>query len=538
VTANLALLLKVFSASADFLPYGALLCKAVLSYSIAKRFNRSLSAPAHKESVISPILRLLTEIVRYDEGAHAKAVYAKRDFTLDAKILGRNIALWRDAKGDLDLEKRKPSIRVNAVRYLLAHLTYQDELAKIEILSNTNVVRAVFDHLHADPPFLIFEILEVMKNHVFQDKAIPRHVKSRILTGKTLSSIASLYRYELAEGVLPEGQKAPDELTHDFLRLVCTSPAYGVMLPSHGFYPPVNEEDDLDMAVEETTELVTEIGLDPLETLDGKGRIRNIILSEFIRNLRPYASTLQQELVCAIFAASPELIANYFHYKESFSYDPKLTSTWIGYSSFLYRTIELAVPSYLGGRRTYREYPPATSVVIQSILPQPLTQQVLVKCVNNNSDVVNFFAVRVLTVAFQKLRLVLEEYNSAATARSPRLWEQGAQRLVAEFCQRCPPMKSIILAFRRPAFQRDMMREAITRLLRLYYEVTPQVALEEKFDVSVPLCNALAQAEKQTEAPEDKAFRVMELEHWIQIARHSPSMRWWQKNSKLVTLHA
>jgi nucleolar pre-ribosomal-associated protein 1 len=175
------------------------------------------------------------------------------------------------------------------------------------------------------------------------------------------------------------------------------------------------------------------------------------------------------------------------------------------------------------------------SVVIQSILPQPLTQQVLVKCLNSSSDLVNLFAIRILIVAFQKLRFVLHEYNTALSGGSSQSWQQGSERLVADFCQRCPSMKAIIQVFRRPTFQKDMMREAIVKLIRLYFEVTPQVALQEKFDVSVPLCNALMQAGQPADAPEDKAFRVMELEHWMQIARHSSSMRWWQKSSKFST---
>jgi nucleolar pre-ribosomal-associated protein 1 len=76
------------------------------------------------------------------------------------------------------------------------------------------------------------------------------------------------------------------------------------------------------------------------------------------------------------------------------------------------------------------------------------------------------------------------------------------------------------------------MREAVVRLLRLYYEVTPQVALQEKFDVSIPLCNALIEAEDSQITADDRALRVLELEHWIKMARYSPTMRWWQKSSK------
>lgn len=529
-TAILALLTKACARSADLLEYGTLICKTVLQTSVSKRLNRSLSAPSSKENVISPTLRLLTEITRFNEGAHAKAVYAKRDFTLDARILARNIGLWGKTT-DVEVEKRKPSIRTHAVRYFLTHMMYQDELAKTEILSNTNVVRGVFDHVHADSPVLISEIFHVMTIHVFQDKTIMRNTKSRILTGKTLSHIASLYRYEVEE-TTPEGQKAPDEVAHKFLCLVCTSPAYGVMLPSNGFYPPMNEDEDGDAIMDDPVD-VNAIAGEAVEGPDGPGRVRNIILGEFVQTLRPHASILQQELVIAIFKACPELVAPYFHSKEAFSYDPKLTATWIGYSSFLYQSIELPVPERLGGTRSYRESPPSASVVMQIILPQPLTQAVLVKCMNSSSDLINVFVIRLLIVAFNKLREVLQEYAIACSTRSSQAWEHGRKRLIAEFCQRCPSVRTVMLAFKRPAFQKVMMREAVVRLLRMYFEVIPQVALQENFDVSVPLCNALTQAAKPAGAPEEKAFRILELEHWMQIARHSSSMRWWQKTSRL-----
>jgi nucleolar pre-ribosomal-associated protein 1 len=491
-----------------------------------------LSAPPSKENLISPVLRLLTEITRFNEGAHAKAVYSRRDYTLEPKILGRNIALWRDAKGDVELEKRKPSIRVNALRYLLAHLAHQDELAKKEILANANIIRAIFDHLHADPPFLILEILDSLKSHVFEDRTIPRHTKSRILNGKTLSSISSLYRYQAPENAATENQKAPDEIAHEFLCMVCTDPAYGVMLPSNSFYPRSNEEDDGAAAVEDALDPAVEFGIDSLEDLEVGNHVRNIILSEFVQTLKPYANILQQELLVIILKACPELVPNYFLHKETFQYDPKLTSTWIGYSSFIYTVIELPVPKYFGAPSGFRGYPPPVASVIQSILPAPLTQQALVKCLNSSSDMVNLIAIRILVVAFHKLRSVLERYNAASSALSSSLWRNGANRLKDEFCLRCPPMKTVITTFRQPKFQKNMMREAVVRLLRLYYEVTPQVALQEKFDVSIPLCNALIEAEDSQITADDRALRVLELEHWIKMARYSPTMRWWQKSSK------
>ncbi|PSN61923.1 hypothetical protein BS50DRAFT_560853 [Corynespora cassiicola Philippines] len=533
LTAMLALLFKVFASHADFLEYGSLLARTILKPSVARRLVRSLSAATNKENVIAPALRLLIELTKFNEGAHAKAVYARKDFTFEPKILARNIGMWKESKGETSVElHRKPSVRTTAVRYLLTHLKYQDEHIKAEILSNTQITRSLLDNLHTDPPFLIFEIFEVLKNHVFQDKAIPRNVKSRMLNGRALSHIASLYRYELTEGLLGEGEKAPDELAHEFLCLICTSPAYGVMLPSSGLYPPRDEDGEGDAPMEDAADYDAEFGLDLIE--EKTHRIRNVILADFIQTLRPYSNRLQQDLVTTIFKACPELVADYYTKKVDFNYDPKLTATWIGFSALIYQTIELPVPEFLGGRKGYRDYPPPISTMMPSILPQPLTQAVLTRCLNHSADLIQFFAVRVLIVAFNKLRSVLQELSYANTRKPSNAWQIASNRLVAEFCKRCPLIKTVILAWKTPAFQQKVMkREAITRLLSLYYEVTPQVALRERFDVSLPLCNALKVVEKHTEASEDSALHVIELEHWMKIARLSPSMRWWQKNKTL-----
>ena len=87
-------------------------------------------------------MRLLIELTKFNEGAHAKAVYARKDFTFEPKILARNIGMWKESKGETSVElHRKPSVRTTAVRYLLTHLKYQDEHIKAEILSNTQITR-------------------------------------------------------------------------------------------------------------------------------------------------------------------------------------------------------------------------------------------------------------------------------------------------------------------------------------------------------------------------------------------------------------
>ncbi|OCL14143.1 hypothetical protein AOQ84DRAFT_309448 [Glonium stellatum] len=532
VTALLALLLKVLSRELEFREYGISLCKTILQQSQVKLFGRSLSIHSNKEFIISPSLRLLTEVVSFDGGLLARQVYAKREYTFDARTLARNLGLWKASSEHNAEESRKPSVRSNAVRYLLAHLKYQDEGGKSDILKQGNVLRALFEHINTDPPALAVELLDVVKNHVMLDKSISRKSKSYVLAERNLTSIARLYKSQPADEPPSELRKLPDAAAHEFLLLVCTSPEMGIMLPSFGWYPPGMEKDDHDESRDPEDDVVFGIGFGSTSKYEKKVPIRNIVLAQFAQSLRPYANVLEQELLLAIFKSSPELVADYFSKKSTFAFDPKLTATWIGYSSFLFSTIQLPVPQYLGRRLEYSSYPPPTPIVIESVLPQPLSQKVLTRCLNQTSELVTFFAVRILTVAFQKLEHVLKEFKRAS-ADGSSLWEQASQRLVTEFCQRCPQMSVAMSAFRNTSANNIMQREAVTRLLALYYRIVPQIALNEKFDISIPLSTALVPTEGSDETHSEREVRLLEIEHLVQIARFSPNMRWWQKPETL-----
>ncbi|KAF2143907.1 uncharacterized protein K452DRAFT_247410 [Aplosporella prunicola CBS 121167] len=533
VVSVLALLLKTLSTHVDLQEPGLQLCRTILQPAQLKLVSRGLSAPKHKEHVISPCLRLLTEVVSFDGGAVSKQVYSKRDFTFDAKILARNLGIRRSAE-DAAKDRRKPAVRTNAVKYLLANFRLQNEGVKMDILKQGLVLKALFDHIRDDPPEVATEILQVVKSHIIADKEIPRSSKSHVLNDRALASIACLYRVEQAEDDSEE--KSLDVVAHQFLLQVCTSSESGVLVPSSGWYPPGTDKDLEKDDQQEVEDSNINLGLDSLEWYEryrGRVIIRNPTLATFMQGLRPHGNKLEQELVLAIFDACPELFADYFFKKTNFPFDPKLTATWIGYSSFLFSAIQLHVPHFLGRKDSYATVPPPVSIVIENLLPQPLTQKALTRCLNQNSDLITFFAIRLLTIAFQKLELVLQEFKKASSKQQHTLWDQAAERLVSEFTQRCPKMKDVISAFRNTNEENLMQREAATRLLSMYYVVIPQVALDEKFDVSMALATALHRVEKQAVSGEEGGVQLLELGHLVQIARHAPDMRWWQKPESL-----
>lgn len=531
----MAQLLKAIATDIELREHGLGICRSVLKQEQVKLVSWSLSAPKHKEFVISPALRLLTEIVSFDGGTAARQLYSKRDFTFDAQVLARNLSLRKSfSKGNED-GRQHPTVRSNAVRYLLANLKFQNEGAKADILKQFSVVNALFDGIQDDAPPLIVEILKVLKSNVIQDTTLSRTVKGHVFSERNLNSLCQLYRADQFAESASENEKSVEDIAHEFMVLVCTQSEAGVLRLSAGWYPSRRETDITEQDFDVFRE--RRIGLD-LDGVDGYDEsaarlpVRNSTLADFLQTLRPYKSTRERELFLAILGAAPELVANYFPQRKTFPFDPKLTATWIGYASTLFEVVQLAVPQFFGKKDGYGDIPPPLPIVIENLLPRPLTQKSLTSCLNQASNLIRLFAVRIITIAFQKLREVLKGYSQAASGGS-KAWEMAASRLLSEFGRRCPKMNDVVTAFRRTKRENLVEREAATRLLSLYYEVTPQVALDEKFDISVALASTLQELYRSDPSGDANGLKFLELDHLLRIARHSPGVSWWKRPEAL-----
>ena len=524
IPAVLALLLKTISNLIDFREFGIQLCKTLMRKDQIKLFDRGLTANKTKEFLISPCVRLLTEVVSFDGGSSARRLYLQRDVTF--KRLDIFLSMRKKSPDTAPEDPRKPSVRQNALRYILANLRLQDQNAKGDILSQPKLIRAVFQDIRDDSANMIHEILSTIKKSVALDATLSRTVKSRLFTDWTLTRIAGLYGFEEDETLL-DGRPAVQDSAHAFLLFICTTIDHGVLVPQSGWYPPGTDVPSNDPDTEETP-----LGVDQ-QTWHGrytdKVPVRNTTLALFIQGLRPYASTSQRELILAIFQIAPELVADYFFKKKSFSYDPKLSATWIGYSAFLFSVAQLRVPD-----RNLINIPPPVSIVIENILPQPLTQKALTRCLNQNTSLITFFAASLLIASFSKLESVLLLFHPEE--RPDTVWEHARVRLKAEFCKRSPELKHVVAAFRSCPKDSVMLREALLRLLAMYYKYIPQVALDEKFDISIALSHTLHGIELTKEDLENKGVRMMELDHLLEIAHRSPDMQWWQKPGQSMNI--
>ncbi|KAK7752030.1 hypothetical protein SLS62_005993 [Diatrype stigma] len=531
----LALLLKIISGHVDLVPYGLGICRTLLQKRQQELIAKNLSADKGKDFIISPTLRLLREVVCLDGGALAAPVFRARNNTF--KSLARNLGLRYLGEGIEDV--KRPSVRTNAIHFLLSCLRLLHVEAKRDLLFQKDIVAALMRHLRDDPPHLLYAILDTVRACVVLDKKLSKDVKIKLLNSHSLTRIASLYGYAHDKAVPKDdsdsNRPSVEEAAHDFLIAACTDPAAGILRSQHGYYPEGINPDSILLGSNITNPL--DLGIDSIPWMnkfEDDVPVRNSLLAEFIQTLRPWSNMKQSELLITIFEAAPELIAQYFSHKKSFSFEPKLSATWIGYAALLYNVIQLPIPAYFGHSGGYAQAPPPIAVVIGNIVPAPMTLKVMTRCLANKSGLISFYAIRMLVLALQKLSQALTMYREASSSEDS-LWSEAARRLVDDFYQSIPDIKDIITHYRTISEDDLLQREATSRLLQLYYEVTPQLALRAKFDVSPMLLASIQKAEASDGVGEDSIMALMELEHLCTIARYSPGMRWFARASGTST---
>ena len=522
IAAVLALFLKVTSTHFEFRDYGNQLCQALLEEDNFRLFDRAFSARKLKGHIISPCLRLLTQIVAYDGGAAAKLVWQRRHV---AFLRLEIFLIMREEKPDgLKQSSHKPSVRDNALRYLFANLRLQSAAAKAGILTlgHGKLARALFHGLGNDSPAILVELLNVFQKHVITDMSLPRNVKGALFREEVLAHIANLYNYN-DDPNATESSPSVRQATHTFMLCLCTSPESGLLETSEP-----SRACGMECATDEPSSS-TPILKKPdggRNTLSSSNSSRT--LSNFLQGLRPYANLLEKELVLAVFKAAPEMIADYFQKKKSFPFEPKLTATWIGFANFLLSVMLLPIPTQYtqGLELDSNEASINANKLVENLFPPPLSQKSLTRCLNQSVDLIAFLAVRIMTIAFQKLESLLNlfsvRYKDGGLSSKPSRVRTVA-RVVDRFRARCPEIRHVIAGFRRSRNRNSLQREAFSGLLVYYYRLIPQSALEEKFDISVALSTAFL----EYEASSNDISNTWELQNLLSIARYSQDMHWW-----------
>ncbi|KAL7949845.1 ribosome 60S biogenesis N-terminal domain-containing protein [Trichoderma barbatum] len=521
VAVVLALVLNVVSDSLELVKHGLGICQSLVQDRQLKSISKNLSSDKTKGFIISPTLRLLREAVSLDGGAYARRIVRAKTFTFAS--LGRNLEIGNT--GDSQGDSRKASVRTNAVRFFLSCLKFLHSDGRKELLSQKELLSHLTFMIKSDPSSLVVEILDSLKTHVLADSKISRDIKFKCFNTKSLMRILALYSYSNSTESESEVDRV-SEKAHEFLMYVCTNPGAGILYPSTGLYPKeTNEEFSVQLAKQKGS---AHGSMAKDDTYRDGVPVFNFVLSEFAAKLRPWSSMKHSQLLTAIFEAAPELIANYFFNNQSFTFEPKLTMTWIGYASFLFDTMKIPLPASFGDKTRFALGPPPTAVLLDNILPLPLNQKVMIRCLSPNSNLTSFFATRMLVEALEKLSVAIKLHEEGFRATDAR-WSEAARRLVDAFCRRIPDMKEIVRSYKGIPGENALHKAMASRLLLLYYEMIPQVALAANFDVSPFFVNVLRSLQDGNSDQQHDGFREMELENLVSMASYSPGMRWFSR---------
>lgn len=468
-------------------------------------------------------------MVTFDGGAVARQLYLRRYITF--KRLEVFLTPNKAQEGP-DGETKKSTLRRNAQQYLLANLRVQHASEKGDIIEQHKITRSFLEYVRKDPRERVLEIIKAIERDVVQDANLSRKSKSKFFNRHNLERLVTLYGYDReSDEPNPDGVIIANEI-HRIMMNVCKTAGLGVLLPETGWYPSGADPETLPADDDASIEL----GLDSPIYVDKYREnvpVRNGSLSFLIQCLRPDQDSLQIELLVTIFKVAPELVADFFSRKTMFTSDPKATPSWMAESAFLFSAVQLPVPVNCGWKDKLPILPPPVSIAIENILPRPLSQKTMTRCLNMNAEVITLFAIRILAVAFGKLRDTLKIFQ-ADHGQSQLFWNQATSKLLAEFSRRCPTVKDVILLFRRTDKEDLTQQEALAELLTYYYEVMPDIALEENFDVSLVLVDVLKRLEAPEISADDSDSLLGQLQSILQIAQQLASLRWWQKPGNML----
>ncbi|KPI39066.1 Nucleolar pre-ribosomal-associated protein 1 [Cyphellophora attinorum] len=521
VPAALAQFFRTINNELDFREFGLSLCHSLLKTDQVRLIERGLSAPKHKDFLISPCLRLLTEILSFDAGAVAANVFSRRD------ILFKRLDVLMDAQARQrqETDRRKPTVRRNAQRLLLAMLRYLDNEAKSELITQGRVLYSCVRNLLLDGGDIVRDVLKTFRLSLFTPE-LQKLVKSRFLNAGNLQLFAQLYDYPEEEADAGLDVLTVRQAVHEFLLTICTSTG-AALIPQTGWYPP---EYDLPDFQADDADSGIDLGLDsPYQSEDyiTGAPVKNTNISMFLQKLSPSSDVLHSDLMLKTFGAAPELVADYFIKRPKPLGAPTDDNAWVGHFGFLYSIVELPLPPFSshGDRRPLT--PPPTSVVVESILPRPLDRATLTSFLKKNEDLTVISACRVVTVALQKLQSALATFKDGLSR--PQLWSQAATRLTRVVAERVPVYGEIVAALQKTAKDAHDVRGTILECMAVYQQILPQVAAVSSFDPSPALLGVLELLrDTKLDAAARSGLEKQEIA-LVMIAGLSRSTKWWHK---------
>ncbi|ODQ82020.1 hypothetical protein BABINDRAFT_160231 [Babjeviella inositovora NRRL Y-12698] len=436
-TIKLTKLTNICNQHLELTPFGIDLIKELLT-NHSKVLFRALNSM--RPSMTNPVLRLMTSIVSFKNGSLVDEFVANFDFTLGSlpKIL-------TPTKTELaeGVKNENLSMRYNFVRFYLSLLQNASAYARKDLMiNNKKIASAWLKHLAtSDSAPLLMTTLEIWDEKILEEPSYKKSTKCKIFNEWFFLKTVALYNS------VTENDNLKERL-HGFMLKLSTDPKAGIVFHD-------------DKAWFASTGAPLTVNSKPF-------KIHNKLLYTMLTCLKPWEHELQLQLVTRVLEAVPELVAPYVNYLFAIngSHDPKLSSFWIGQTLTLTNIIKLPVPDNVAFVASSTA--PATTIVIDNILPPSLSKTALLKCLQTETLLVRQLSCQLLVLALQKLRAVVAVYSEQG-------WTDARHELLDTFHGIIPDAGTVSAALYEAMTKTDAKLLVLTLAMvnSLYSELFP-----------------------------------------------------------------
>lgn len=482
----------LLGSDANVLEYGGNLIKLILN-SYIRVLYRSLNNI--RASLTIPTIELMKEMVEFNSGQYIEEFTSSFDFSLQSipKILtvSKNDISSFNPKN----KNHRLHIRFKFIKFWLSLISHCSPLLRRDIMmQNSKIMGAWFKQMDkADTPELMEEAVDVLDVKLVQEGAFKKMTKTHILNELALSKIHAFFY---------SSKKSLVKKVNEFFLSYGANPETSVAFPNNS---PWFQESPFSSSAKGV----------PVKIDQKEFKIHNKLLFNALRSFKPWESEIQASTVLKILDHVPELVPPYCHYLASHgTHEPKMTSYWFSCTMLLGRIINLKIPTPMENIQT--EAVPSLDLVMQAILPAPLTKISLSKALQHEKILIAQLACQLLVFSFQKLSKVLQFYERKG-------WASASAPLRNSFYQSIPEL-TIITSVMNQSYltsnNNKIMQLSLTLLLKYYSTTYPNF-----FSINMPSSNIYIDIMRKDEF---SGIDLAIMDNFLQFQElNGTQTRWW-----------
>lgn len=442
-----------------------------------------------RPALANPALKLLTNMTTFHRGLLTNDLFSA--FDLSMTVLPKLLALKEDVKVD---EAKRKQIRGNFVKFYLSFISNSSVIVRRDLIAQKRVVSNWFKFLSYDDADTILLMVKTFDQKVLREPSYLKATKINLFNDWSVSLMARL----LGRSDIPSGEtENVGTIIYNFLVFLTSDMTYGIRFPNKQWFLSEDEEE-----------------------IDPENPVNNRILLAVIKSLKPWEHIQRQDLVLSILSNCPELVAPYFKEDYGLSLEPKMSVFWISNILFLSRFIQTPLPIDVINSTSFQ--PPKVEVMIEHILPSPLSKVALTKSLLHPTSLVKFNGLQIIIFAFNKLERVIALYKS-------KNWAESYYQLIEEVLNRIPDLQTITNSANsiEDMEKNRLLKTIMIKAIALYSNILPEIFVKSKFSLPKSLTTSLEKIDMD-------GLELVDLRNVLEVqAKLGGIGKWWNKSPEL-----